>query len=298
MNMRKQTLQKAHQWTILDVLTWTAEYFSANHIDSPRLTAEILLAETIGVERIDLYVRFEQPLTEDERNRFRELVKRRVRREPTAYILGRKDFWTIGLEVTPDVLVPRPETEFLVEVAIERIDEAQAPFMRIFDMGTGSGAIAISLASCRTSPVFFASDSSPAALGVAARNAAANAVAARIRFFASRWFDAVSQNAGFDMIVSNPPYIPTPCVTELEPEVRDFEPAAALDGGRDGLRDIAFLIKDAPEYLRPSGTLLLEIGHDQKEAVEALASRNQAFGDVFFRKDYEGHHRVAVLKKG
>ena len=298
MNMRKQTLQKAHQWTILDVLTWTAEYFSTYHIDAPRLTAEILLAETIGVDRIELYVRFEQPLTEDERNRFRELVKRRIRREPTAYILGRKDFWTIGLEVTPDVLIPRPETEFLVETAIERIDENHTPLMRIFDMGTGSGAIAISLASCRTSPVFFASDSSPAALRVASRNAVSNGVDGRIHFFASRWFDAVSKNAGFDMIVSNPPYIPSPRIAELEPEVRDFEPAAALDGGGDGLRDIAFLINEAPEYLRPSGMLLLEVGHDQKAAVEALAIRAQAFGDVFFRKDYGGHHRVAILKKG
>lgn len=298
MNMRKQTLQKAHQWTILDVLTWTAEYFSGNHIDAPRLTAEILLAETIGVDRIDLYVRFEQPLTEDERARFRELVKRRIRREPTAYILARKDFWTIGLEVTPDVLIPRPETEFLVEAALERIDEDHAPLMRIFDMGTGSGAIAISLACSRTSPVFFASDSSPAALRVASRNAAANGVANRIRFFASGWFDAVSKNAGFDMIVSNPPYIPSTRMADLEPEVRDFEPAAALDGGGDGLRDIAFLIGQAPEYLRPAGMLLLEIGHDQKEAVEALAARSQAFGDIFFRKDYGGHHRVAILKKG
>lgn len=296
--MRKKTLQKVHQWTILDVLTWTAEYFSANRIEAPRLTAEILLAETIGVDRIDLYVRFEQPLTEEERFRYRELVKRRIRREPTAYILGRKDFWTIGLEVTPDVLIPRPETEFLVEAALERIDEDHNPLMRIFDMGTGSGAIAISLACCRKSPVFFASDSSPAALGVASRNAAANGVAGRIGFFASRWFDAVSKNAGFDMIVSNPPYIPSSTIAELDPEVRDFEPAAALDGGGDGLRDIAFLIREAPEYLEPSGTLLLEIGHDQKEAVEALASRDHAFRDVSFRKDYAGHHRVAVLKKG
>jgi len=291
-------LQKAHQWTILDVLTWTAEYFSANRIEAPRLTAEILLAETIGVDRIDLYVRFEQPLTEDERSRFRELVKRRIRREPTAYILGRKDFWTIGLEVTSDVLIPRPETEFLVEAALERIDEAHTPLMRIFDMGTGSGAIAISLACCRTSPVFFASDSSPSALVLASRNAAANGAAGRIGFFASRWFDAVSKNAGFDMIVSNPPYIPSSGIAALEPEIRGFEPAAALDGGVDGLRDIAHLIEDAPEYLGPSGMLLLEIGHDQKDAVEAIASRGRAFRDVSFRKDYAGHDRVAILKKG
>ncbi len=297
MNMQKQILQKALQWTILDVLQWTADYFSSHQVDSPRLTAEILLAETLGIDRVGLYVRFDQPLTENERHRFREMVKRRIQREPVAYITGRKDFWKISLEVTPDVLIPRPETEILVETALETMPDAPEKPLRILDMGTGSGAIVISLAHSFPGPRYFASDVSRSALGVAFRNAALNSVSDRIAFFASRWFDAVSPSIAFDRIVSNPPYIPSVQVPHLPPEISRYEPAQALDGDADGLRDISILVSRAPGFLAPGGLLLLEIGHDQKPAVEGMVQDHPDWVDLSFRRDYAGHDRVAVFTR-
>lgn len=295
--MQKQILQKALQWTILDVLQWTADYFSAHHIDSPRLTAEILLAETLGIDRVGLYVRFDQPLSENERNRFREMVKRRIQREPVAYITGRKDFWKITLAVSPDVLIPRPETEILVETALETMPEASEMPLCILDMGTGSGAIVISLAHSLPGPRYFASDISPSALRIACGNAVLNNVSDRIVFFSARWFDAVSSLFAFDMIVSNPPYIPSAQVPYLAPEISHYEPAQALDGDKDGLRDISILVSRAHEFLTPGGVLLMEIGHDQKPAVEKMVRDHPDWVDLSFRQDYAGHDRVAVFTR-
>ncbi len=295
--MQKQIFQKALQWTILDVLQWTADYFSAHDIDSPRLTAEILLAETLGIDRVGLYVRFDQPLSEKERNRFRKMVKRRIQREPVAYITGRKDFWKITLEVSPVVLIPRPETEILVEAALEMTPDSPESPLRILDMGTGSGAIVISLAHSLPGPLYFASDISGCALRIASGNAVLNNVSHRIAFFASRWFESVSPSCAFDRIVSNPPYIPSAQVPHLLPEIAKYEPSEALDGDADGLRDISILISEAPGFLTPGGLLLLEIGHDQKPAVERMAEKHPDWVDLGFRKDYAGHHRVAVLKR-
>ncbi len=299
--MLNRILKKEPQWTILEVLKWTTEYFSVNGIDSPRLTAEILLSEVLGIERIGLYVRFDQPLSEDERTRFKALVKRRLLREPVAYILGRKDFWKIELDLTPDVLIPRPETEILVERAIEAVDEMMSenrktPF-RAIDMGTGSGAIAISLAHCRPGLLYYASDLSYAALRVAVHNAALNKVKDRISFFASNWFESIARSCSFDMILSNPPYISSAEVTKLAPEILNHEPLMALDGDVDGLRDIFRLIEEAPAFLAPGGFLMMEIGCDQKAAVEQKVEKQPEYAEVSFRKDYGGHHRVAVIKK-
>lgn len=295
--MQKQMSRETSQWTILDVLKWTTGYFAANDIDSPRLTAEILLAGTLGLERIELYVRFEQPLGETERERFKSMVKRRIRREPVAYILGRKEFWTVTLGLTPEVLIPRPETEILVETALELMPGLPEGSPRIMDAGTGSGAIAISLARSAPGFSYFASDISGDALRVAARNAAFNNVSERISFFAANWFEPVSKSSSFGMIVSNPPYIPAGEIAGLAPEVALFEPAGALDGDVDGLRDISRLIAEAHFFLSPGGFLLLEIGHDQKGAVEGMAGNRPEWDGLFFRKDYGGHPRVAVLQK-
>ena len=284
------------QWTILDVLKWTTGYFSANLVDTPRLTAEILLAEVLGIDRIGLYIRFDQPLSEDERDRFRALVKRRTLGEPVAYILGRKDFWKINLAVTPDVLIPRPETEILVEAALEMMPaENRRPPARVIDMGTGSGAIVISLAHARPDPLYFASDISPAALRVAAGNAVLNNVADRISFFSANWFQAVSPACSFDMILSNPPYVPSGELGSLAPEIFGHEPFTALDGDADGLRDIAALVAESPKYLVPGGVLVMEIGHDQRAAVAQMAENRSEWKGVVFRRDYAGHDRIAIL---
>ena len=295
--MQNPILEKTPEWTLLGVLKWTTGFFADHHIDSPRLTAEILLAETLGIDRVGLYVRFDQPLTEDERQRYRALVKRRIRKEPVAYIIGRKDFWTISLSVTPDVLIPRPETEIVVEAALDLMPVSMGKPPRILDMGTGSGAIVISLAHSFPGPLYFASDLSYPALQVAAGNAVLNDVADRVSFFASRWFDAVSASCPFDMIVSNPPYIPSNRIPLLAPEITDYEPLLALDGDGDGLRDIAVLVSEGPGFLAPGGIMILEIGHDQKPAVEKLAQSHPDWDDIAFRKDYAGHDRAAVLRR-
>ncbi len=295
--MQNPILQKAPEWNILGVLKWTTGYFADHHVDSPRLTAEILLAETLGIDRVGLYVRFDQPLTEDERQRFRSLVKRRIRKEPVSYIIGRRDFWKISLAVTPDVLIPRPDTEIIVEAALDLMPVPMEKPLRFLDMGTGSGAIAISLAHSFPGPLYFASDISPNALRIAAGNAVLNGVADRVAFFASRWFDAVSAACAFDMIVSNPPYIPSGQIPHLAPEITDYEPVLALDGDGDGLRDIAVLVSEGPGFLVPGGIMILEIGHDQKPAVEKLAKSQPNWADIAFRKDYAGHDRAVVLRR-
>lgn len=295
--MPNQNSPKAPRWTILDVLRWTTEYFKSHDIDSPRLTAEIFLAETLQVGRIDLYLRFEQPLSETERDRVRELVRRRIRREPVAYILGKKEFWGIEFDVTPDVLIPRPDTEFLVQAALDRLPEKADRPVRVIDLGTGSGAIIVSIAATQPEHLYFGTDASLPALHIAAHNAEKAGVADRIRFFAGQWLTPMKAAPFFDMILSNPPYIPTGDIPELAPEIHSYEPLAALDGGTDGLRDIARLITEAPACLVPGGFLMLEIGYDQKDAVVRLAQQHPEFEDVQFIRDYGGHDRVAVLRK-
>jgi len=295
--MPNQNSPKALRWTILDVLKWTTEHFKSHDVDSPRLTAELLLAEALGLGRIDLYLRFDQPLSDSERDRFRELVRRRIRKEPVAYILGKKEFWGIEFDVTPDVLIPRPDTEILVQAALDRLPEVAGEPVRVIDLGTGSGAIIVALAATRPGPLYFASDISFPALKVAARNAAIAGVSERIRFYAGDWFAPVTVGPLFRMIVSNPPYIPTREISLLAPEIHSHEPIGALDGGPDGLSDISRLFKEAPARLLPGGFLMLEIGYDQKDAVIRLAGQSRAFDHVGFVKDYGGHDRVAVLRK-
>ncbi len=315
--MPNQTSPKAPR-TLLEILKWTSDYFAAHHIDSPRLTAEILLAEALGLDRIDLYVRFDQPLSQDERRRFKALIRRRIEKEPVAYILGRKGFWNVTLDVTGDVLIPRPETEVLVEAALDRLAQITDHTPRVIDVGTGSGAIVVAMAASDASSSssqpssqsgapsahfsagriqYFASDRSAAAVRVAAANAVQNAVADRIRFFVGNWLAPVAPGPSFDMIIANPPYVASGDIARLAPEIRRYEPLAALDGDESGLRDIAALVAAAPGHLAAGGLLMLEIGWDQKEALRDLAQKTAAYEHIEFVQDYSGHNRVAVLEK-
>ncbi|MFW6080607.1 MAG: peptide chain release factor N(5)-glutamine methyltransferase, partial [Desulfosalsimonas sp.] len=290
--------QKPQTWTVLDALQWTAGFFDSRHIDSPRLTAEILLAEVMGVGRIDLYIRHDQPLSAEELASYREVIQRRVRREPVAYILGNREFWGLSFTVNRDVLIPRPETEHLVEAALLRMPaEADEPG-RIIDLGTGSGAVVVSLAVERPKNNYFGVDLSYPALKLAEKNAAQNGAEGRIRFFAGRWLDAVDPGGpGFDIIVSNPPYVPSGHIADLDPEVRDYEPLTALDGRKDGLEEIRSIAAQAPAHLKNAGFLLMEIGYDQKEQVADICHELNAYRDPEFIRDYGGHDRVAVLQK-
>jgi release factor glutamine methyltransferase len=251
-------------WTVLKLLRWTEAYFAGRGIDSPRLDAELLLVETLGLDRVGLYLNFERPVQAGELATFRALVKRRAGREPLAYIVGRTEFWSLPFRVTPAVLIPRPETELLVEEALGRLGDGN----RLLDVGTGSGALAVALAHERPALAVTAIDVSPLGLALAAENARDNGVAERIRFLQQ---DLRRLPDGpFDLVVANPPYIPTGELPTLMPEVRDHEPQLALDGGRDGLDAYRVLAAQADTVLAPGGWLLVEVGSGQAPAVDDL----------------------------
>ncbi|MEN6484509.1 MAG: peptide chain release factor N(5)-glutamine methyltransferase [Syntrophobacteraceae bacterium] len=284
------------RWTILSVLQWTAAYFSRKGIEQSRANAEVLLAHVLGVERIQLYLRYDQPMSSTELARFREAVQRRASREPTQYITRRQEFWSLDFEVTPAVLIPRPETEVLVEKALEILPSSPA---RILDIGTGSGAIAVALASERPSLQVVATDRSPAALDVARRNACRHGVQERIHWVCSDLFGALSPvQPLFDLIVSNPPYIGETEMPELAPEILKYEPESALRGGGPlGLDIIRRIIETAPPYLKPGGTLLVEIGHKQADVLKEELGWKPGFEALEFIRDYSGILRILHLRK-
>jgi release factor glutamine methyltransferase len=285
-------------WTVLKTLQWTTDYFKRNNLESPRIDAEILLARTLGCRRIDLYLRYDQPLDAHELARFKALIKRRLNREPVAYIVGSKEFWSLQFKVTPAVLVPRPDTECLVEIALKHLP---APTVhqtaQVLEIGVGSGAVVVSLAHERPDCRFWASDRSWPALELARYNARGNDVGHLIRFWAGDWLDCVARNTYFDMILSNPPYILSSAIERLAPEIRCFEPVTALDGGHDGLREIGIIIAEAHYRLKSGGFLLLEIGFDQRPGIEALIGHHAEYDAPQFHKDYGGHDRVVLLRK-
>jgi release factor glutamine methyltransferase len=286
-------------WTILKLLSWTRDYFISREIENGRADAEILLAHCLGLRRIDLYVQYEKPLSGEELDRFRGFVKRRARREPVAYITGEKEFWSLALKVGPAVLIPRPETECLVEAALAVLpkDGSYGP-RRVLDLGTGSGAIALALAVERPGDEIIATDLSEEALSIARENARRHGVEDRVNFLEGDWFASVKTvESRFDLIVSNPPYIRQPDLEGLQPEIRHFEPVGALDGGADGIDCLTDIILAAPSYLRPSGNLLLEIGHDQQSLLTEVVSQAGCYTDAMFLKDYGGHDRVLQLRK-
>ena len=287
------------QWTIIKLLRWATSYLTSRDIDSPRATGEILLAHALRVKRIDLYLNYDQPLVSEELNAFKVLIKRRIRREPVAYILGIKEFWSMDLKITRDVLIPRPETECLVEVALEMLSENPSPpSKRILDLGTGSGAIVLALASEQPRNVYFASDFSSRAAKLASINAARRDIFGRIHFFVGDWLAPLDQaKSSFDMILSNPPYIPSQVIDKLQPEIHQFEPHAALNGDLDGLSSFRKIIGNAYKYLKPRGVVLLEIGHDQKDDVHQLVSDCGFYENFNHTKDYSGCDRVVWFRK-
>ena len=286
-------------WTILKTLHWTVDFFKRHHLDTARIDAELLLAKALGCERIDLYIRHDQPLDDNELSIFKGLIRRRAAHEPIAYITGIKEFWSLPFEVTPDVLIPRPDTECLVETAVSVLtDGGFGDSAGVLELGVGSGAISVALAHDYKTGRFFASDRSLQAICLAKKNASRNLGDHRIRFFVGDWVDALSPDrALFDMIVSNPPYVPTADIATLAEDIRRFEPVAALDGGPDGLGAIRRILETAHLHLRPGGVLLLEMGSDQRAAVQKCIDRLGHYSSVAFNKDYGGHDRVVLARK-
>ena len=275
------------RWTVLKLLQWTADYFRDKGIESPRLDAELLLSATLEMDRVALYVNFERPLIADELARYREKVRRRADREPIQYILGETEFWSLPFSVNPSVLIPRADTEVLVEEALKRIDGCS----NVLDVGTGSGAIAVALAHDQPELRVTALDCSAEALEVARGNARRNGVLEHVDCLAG---DLNSLPPGpFDMIVSNPPYIPSRNWEQLMPEVRDHEPRLALDGGEDGLEAYRRIAVQALKILSPGGWLLVEVGIGQAAVVSALF-KAAGLSHVAQRDDYAGIPRVVM----
>ncbi|WP_035236813.1 peptide chain release factor N(5)-glutamine methyltransferase [Desulfobacter vibrioformis] len=285
-------------WTIKSILSWTDTYFSQRRIDSPRLTAEILLAQALGLRRLDLYLQHDRPLEKQELSDFKALIRRRTAREPVAYILGRKGFFKEQFKVAPGVLIPRPDTETLVETAVDLLSQIKQCGRQawVMELGVGSGAVIISIANACPDHLYFGSELSSVALAIACDNARAFA-RTPVSLFRGDWLSAVAPRAVFDLILSNPPYIPSADIELLEPEVRDCEPRLALDGGKDGLDAVRTILAQAGERLLPSGRLILEIGFDQKSLVKTVAERFSWVTELDFIKDLAGHHRLAVFKK-
>jgi len=287
-----------NDWTIITLLSWTDSYLKKYAVDSPRLTAEILLAHCLGIKRLDLYLQYDRPLQKDELADFKILIKRRVKNEPLAYITGEKGFFESDFEVDKGVLIPRPDTETLVEQALKILKKYQDHYRprMVLEMGTGSGAIIVSLAKESPGHLYFANDVSHTALALAKKNAE-KLVKNKIKFFAGSWLSALNENLRFDLIVSNPPYIPTGDIGGLAPEIKEFEPLLALDGGIDGADSYRAILKEAHKYLVPGGTLLLEMGYDQKEIIRDISKHCKKYESIHFIRDLAGHNRVVLIKK-
>ncbi len=274
-------------WTTLKLLNWTQGYFAQKGVDSPRLTAEVLLAHALRCDRIRLYLDFDKPLGEAELAAYRELVRRRAEREPTAYLLGEKEFYGRRFRVDARVLVPRPETELVLEAALA----ALPPDGRALDLCTGSGALGVTLGLERPGSQVVATDLSAEAIAVASDNAA-RLGAANLTFLAGDLYDPVAPGERFDVIVSNPPYVPRGELDTLPPEVRR-EPRLALDGGEDGLAISRRIVAGAPIRLRPGGKLVLEMHESQLDALPAMCLEC-GFARAEARRDLAGLPRLVV----
>lgn len=289
----------AEPWTIGRVVMWIAKDLQGRGVDAPRLDAELIVTKVLGLRRIDLYLRWEQPLEPAELAAVRALAERRRRREPVAYLLGEREFYGRPFAVDARVLVPRPETELAVELSLAALDALgpdEAGELRALDIGAGSGAIAVTLAAERPALTVDAVEVSEAAAAVARANAARHGVSERVRVLDGSLYGPV-RGRRYAVVVSNPPYVTTAEVDAAMPEVSQHEPRLALDGGVDGLDVVRLVVKGAPAALRPGGSLVVEIGDGQGEAAAALATEAGLSG-VEVRRDLAGRERVLLARAG
>lgn len=278
---------------LLDILRKTTDFLQAKGVENARLDAEVLVAHALKLRRMDLYLQFERLLTEPELAAIRPLVKRRSQREPLQHILGETDFFDLKLKTDRRGLIPRPETEQLLELVTNAFPSAPA---RILDLGTGTGAIALALAKFWPESAVVAVDRSADALTLARENAASLGFADRVRFVESDWFAALAGEPPFALIVSNPPYLTAAEVAEAEPEVRDHDPVTALVAERDGRADLEAIIGGAPGFLQPGGLLALETGIAQHEALTAFA-RVHGYAAVESKRDLSDRDRFLLLRR-
>lgn len=274
--------------SVLEIIKRTTGFFEQRGVESARLNAELLIGHALGLKRMQLYLQFERPLTEAELEKIRPLVKRRAGREPLQYVMGETEFSGLKLKVDRRALIPRPETERLIELVTQRF---AAPPATVLDLGTGSGAIALALAKAWPEAVVTAVDKSEEALALARENAEACALAGRVTFLSSDWFAGVPAGEKFVLIVANPPYLSDEETAAAQPEVKDFEPRMALSAGTNSAADLERIIRAARPYLAPGGLLACETGIAQHQALVALATaegytRAESLRDLTGRERY------------
>ena len=293
--------QATDSWTVKRLLEWTSAFFTRKEVDSPRLSAELLLAHVLKIERIRLYTDYERPLQEEELVTYRELVRRAGEHEPIAYLTGKAHFFDLELDIVAPVLIPRPDTETLVENVLQFVKHTpgfESP--RIADLCTGSGCIALALAKHIPQAHVAAVDIDPKAIELTKQNAQKLGLGDRVTVLQGDLFEPLSELVDpgpFHLIVSNPPYIPSADIAKLDRNVRDFESRLALDGGVDGLAYHRRLLAGAAERLLPCGRLYMEIAFDQGEKVMALAMAQAGLSEPKLLRDYGGKDRVLVASK-
>jgi len=284
-------------YTIGEILNRTARYLQEKGLENARLNAETLLSTILGLSRVDLYLRFDRPLGDQELSSLRDLIKRRLSGQPLQYLTGHTEFYSLTFQVSPAALIPRPETEILVSALLEHLDQHGSD-LSAADVGTGCGNIAISLAVHLPGARLWATDRSPEALTLARTNACAHGLQERIEFLQGDLLKPLHRLRGrLNAVISNPPYVSTDELKELPVEIREHEPLTALDGGPDGLGIIRRLIGEAAEMLSPRGWLALEIGSGQARRVETMVSAARSYSDLETIPDYAGIPRVILARK-
>lgn len=288
------TAGQAPPWTILRVLRWAQAYLRQKAINEPQAAAAVLLAHCLNCTRLDLYLRYDQPLSPAELDCYKRLLRRRLAHEPVQYITGHQEFWSLDFLVSPAVLIPRPETELIIEAVLKYAADRphESAGRRFLDVGTGSGALAVVLAKEFPSAQVVAIERSGAALAVARQNCRRHGVQDRVALIQGDLLGPLASVPAFDVIVANPPYVPTPEWEELPAEIKDHEPRLALDGGPDGLAVIRLLLSEVHHLLRPGGVLALEVGQGQAEAVARLLGATQAYEPAAVIPDYQRIGRV------
>jgi release factor glutamine methyltransferase len=283
---------------VKDILKQSIKLLKDGGIESPQLDAEVLLSYVLNKDRSQLYIYPDYVLNEDENSHYRALIDKRLERIPISYLTGHKEFMSLDFKVNRNVLIPRPETELLVETVC-KFRSPQHPsqkVIKVLDLGTGSGAIAVSLAKYNPNYSILATDVSMSALFVARENAIHNDVIDRVSFIQTDLFDGISQDSKFDWVVSNPPYILTGDLPSLSQEIRKYEPILALDGGADGLDVIKRIIENAFMFLKPSGHLAIEFGYGQSDSVKRIADEIGKYSDYLIVNDYSGLPRIFCCK--
>ena len=286
-------------WTIQKLLNWITDYFTDKSVDSPRMSAEMLLSNVLKLERIQLYMHFDRPVSPEDLARLRTLVKRASEQEPVAYLVGRTEFYSLEIEVSPVCLIPRPETEQLVERAIEFLRTRPAP-QYVLDLCTGSGCIAIAIAKGVEGAKVIATDICDQALAVAARNVEKHQLTDRVQLLCGDLFVPIIEGLDetrFDLIVSNPPYVSTVEYEALDTNVKEYEPKKALHAGEKGLDVYERIITQTADHLKPDAALMLEIGYQQGSDIKELLTASNTFKDVQIEKDFAKNDRIVIAKK-